>query len=204
MNLYVVRHGQTWANAEQRYLGALDPELSETGVGQAHELCGRLPVRVDALVSSPLLRARQTADILGIHLGLATCIVDGFRERNVGVFEGLTQQEARQRHPDLWARNITRQWNAAPPGGESIAQVVRRVHRALLELEATWHSRNVVLVAHGFVAKTIRALALGDFSDFFQWQLPNAELLALQSLTLQAHALDVRHDPLSGAEQARP
>jgi len=95
------------------------------------------------------------------------------------VFEGLTQQQARERYPDLWSRNITRQWHAAPTDGESAVDVVSRVSVHLNALIDLYAQKVVVLVAHGFVAKTIRALARQDFSDFFDWQLGNGEVLEL-------------------------
>lgn len=179
MELLVIRHGETQYNAENRYLGALDPALTARGLSQAAALCAVLPERVDAILSSPLRRARQTAEVIGAERRLTPVVVESFRERNVGVFEGLTQEEAKLRHPELWSRNITRQWNAAPPGGETITEVVQRVASGL---DALWHEyrgKAVVLVAHGFVAKTIRALCGAGFDGFFDWQLPNGQCLTV-------------------------
>ena len=184
MHLYVIRHGETWANAEHRYLGALDPELTERGREQAASLVKKLPHGVEVLVISPRVRAQQTAHILNRELRLEPVTMDSFRERDVGVFEGLTQAEAKAMHPQLWAQNITRQWATGPTGGESIGEVVTRVHQGLGELAARYPTHTVLLVAHGFVAKVIRALALGDFSDFFSWQLSNGEMLVLENLTV--------------------
>ncbi|AUG06719.1 histidine phosphatase family protein [Pseudomonas sp. S09G 359] len=186
MHLYVIRHGETWANAEHRYLGALDPELTERGREQAASISQKLPSGIEVLIVSPRLRAQQTAQILNHELNLEPVTMDAFRERDVGVFEGLTQAEAKALHPALWAQNITRQWAAGPTGGESIAEVVARVHQGLVELAALYPQRVVLLVAHGFVAKVIRALAKGDFSDFFHWQLSNGEMLVLEDFNLKA------------------
>ncbi|AMN79742.1 MULTISPECIES: histidine phosphatase family protein [Pseudomonas] len=186
MNLYVVRHGETWANAEHRYLGALDPELTERGREQAASLSKKLPSGIEVLIVSPRVRAQQTAQILNGELNLELLTMGEFRERDVGVFEGLTQAEAKAMHPQLWAQNITRQWAVGPTGGESIADVVARVHQGLVELAALYPERVVLLVAHGFVAKVIRALARGDFSDFFNWQLSNGEMLVLDDFNVMA------------------
>ncbi len=186
MNLYVVRHGETWANVEHRYLGALDPQLTARGREQAASLSKKLPSGIEVLIVSPRVRAQQTARILNVELNLEPLTMGDFRERDVGVFEGLTQAEARAMHPQLWAQNITRQWAVGPTGGESIADVVARVHRGLVELAALYPARVVLLVAHGFVAKVIRALARGDFSDFFNWQLSNGEMLVLDDLNVMA------------------
>jgi len=182
MRLYVVRHGETQANIEGRYVGSLNPALTERGQQQARSLEAQLPEHIDAIVVSPLLRAQQTAGILNRNLQLPLLTMACFRERDVGVFEGLTQEQARQGYPELWAQNITRQWHVGPTDGESIHEVVERVSQGLIELMDTFAGQVVVLVAHGFVAKTIRALARHDFSDFFDWQLPNGNILALESL----------------------
>jgi broad specificity phosphatase PhoE len=173
VQLLLVRHGQTQFNAEHRYLGALDPELNANGVEQAKALRAILPTRLDAVVCSPLCRARQTADILCQDRGLTPSINTAFRERHVGVFEGLTQAEAQSQFPELWAQNITRQWHAAPTGGETIAEVVERVSAGLQGLSEHYAGKTVALVAHGFVAKVIRAVSHAGFDDFFEWQLAN-------------------------------
>lgn len=184
MHLYIVRHGETWANAEQRYLGSLDPALTERGRQQAMALGAQLPRHIDTLIVSPRLRAVQTASILNEGLKLSPEIMDCFRERDVGVFEGLTQAEARELYPQLWSLNITRQWDDGPTQGESISEVVTRVRGGLAELSRKYPFKSVLLVAHGFVAKVIRALARGDFSDFYQWQLSNGVMLALESFNI--------------------
>ena len=101
MQLYVVRHGETDANAEGRYQGSLDIDLNERGVLQAQELRVRLPAQIDTVIVSPLRRAQQTAAIVFADDGLELRTREAFRERGVGVFEGLTQAEAAQRYPEL-------------------------------------------------------------------------------------------------------
>ena len=191
MKLFVVRHGETRFNAEHRYLGALDPVLTPKGLEQARALHSMLPADIDAIVCSPLLRAHQTATILGNERSLVPMVIDAFRERNVGVFEGLTQEEAQARFPDLWARNITRQWHSAPPEGETIDEVFNRVTKGLGDVYAAHEGKFVALVAHGFVAKVVRAICQGDIHDFFEWQLANGTAC---ELTLTA---DIASKPMS-------
>ncbi|WP_248769413.1 histidine phosphatase family protein [Pseudomonas sp. MWU12-2345] len=191
MHLYVVRHGETWANAEQRYLGSLDPALTELGRRQAEALGEYLPKNLDALVVSPRIRAKETARIINERLKLPIEIMECFRERDVGVFEGLTQADAREQYPQLWSQNITRRWDAGPTGGESISDVVKRVRSGLVELESKYSSKTVLLVAHGFVAKVIRAMAKGDFSDFYHWQLSNGRMLILESFEIPTLDTDI-------------
>jgi broad specificity phosphatase PhoE len=179
MKLLIVRHGETQFNAEGRYLGALDAELNTAGISQAKSLRSILPDALDGVVCSPLRRARQTAEILCQGRNLELSIDDAFRERNVGVFEGLTREEAQSRFPDLWARNVTRQWQQAPTGGETIAEVIERVVDGLGRMYGKYQDGVVVLVAHGFVAKVIRAVSQASFDDFFAWQLANGSVCEL-------------------------
>lgn len=194
MKLLVVRHGETRFNAERRYLGALDPDLNAKGIAQAMELSSTLPVCVDAIVCSPLQRARQTAEIICNERGQRPTVIDAFRERNVGVFEGLTQEEAQARFPKLWSQNVTRLWHGAPTGGETIDEVVMRVATGLDDLYESHAGKTVALVAHGFVAKVVRAICRVDFQDFFEWQLANG---AVCELTLTANH-SFKPSPLRG------
>lgn len=181
MELVAIRHGQTRANAEGRYLGALDIPLNDEGrrqiAGLAQGLVREAPFA--RLVSSPLLRARQSAELISRALALPIQLIPAFRERHVGLFEGVTQGESRERYPELWARNITRRWAEAPPGGESLDDVIARVSLGLTELAHEHEGERVLLVAHGVVAKVIRALTCAGFADFFEWQLHNGGRLVV-------------------------
>ncbi len=125
----------------------------------------------DRLLASPLLRTRECAAILSRQLGLPVELAPAFRERDVGLFEGLTQAEARARYPELWAQ--------APPGGETLDEVIARISLGVTELASTTEGVRVLLVAHGVVAKVIRAVTSAGFDDFFAWQLPNGGMLAV-------------------------
>ncbi len=182
MELVVIRHAETQANAEGRYQGSLDIGLNDDGVRQISRLAEEVAVTMppfDRLLASPLLRTRECAAILSRQLGLPVELAPAFRERDVGLFEGLTQAEARALYPELWARNITRCWTEAPPGGETLDEVIARVSQGLIELASTTEGGRVLLVAHGVVAKVIRALTTAGFDDFFEWQLPNGGMLAV-------------------------
>lgn len=180
MKLLVVRHGRTRSNAEGRYQGSIDTELDDVGIEQARALDAALPRDIDAAASSPLRRARLTAEIFCAARGLPLGIVEEFRERGGGVFEGLTYAEARERHAELWARNVMAQWEEAPPGGESVLMVAERVVRGLEALRANYDGRRLVLFAHGFVARVIRAACTDRFDDFFGWTLENAATLEVE------------------------
>ena len=176
-SLYVVRHGRTALNVDDRYLGALDPPLDELGLQQASELAELLCGRVSAVVCSPKLRAVQTAEVLASFWKVPFQVVSEFAERNVGVYEGLTKEEARLAYPTLWEQDITRQWNVGPTGGESIKVVFVRVAKGLRQLQREFANHDVVLVAHGFVAKVVRAILTDpSWEDFFRYSLKNGQV----------------------------
>ncbi|WP_421195555.1 histidine phosphatase family protein [Aeromonas jandaei] len=182
MELVVIRHGETQANAEGRYQGALDIGLNKSGQRHIARLADEIATTqapFDRLLASPLQRTRESAAIFAHQLDLPVELAPAFRERHVGLSEGLTQAEAKSRYPELWARNITRRWAEAPPGGETLDEVVARVSQGLLELTSSAQGGRVLLVAHGVVAKVIRAVTGAGFDDFFDWQLANGGMLTV-------------------------
>lgn len=182
MELIVIRHGETQANAEGRYQGALDIGLNQDGARHICWLANEIATTLapfDRLLASPLLRTRESAAIFSRQLGLPVELAPAFRERHVGLFEGLTQAEAKARYPELWVRNITRRWAEAPLGGETLDEVIARVSQGLTALASTMQGERVLLVAHGVVAKVIRALTTAGFDDLFAWQLPNGGMLVV-------------------------
>lgn len=177
MKMLVVRHGRTASNAEGRYQGSIDTDLDDVGVAQAQALDGVLPRDLELVVSSPLRRARRTAEIFCASRGLPLLLDERFRERSVGIYEGLTGAEVRERHPELWARDVTRSWDEAPPRGESIGELFQRLTGALAALRDAHEGRRVLLVAHGFVGKAIRAICTARYDDYFDWLLGNGAVL---------------------------
>lgn len=162
MILYVTRHGETEYNAQGRYAGSTDIPLNETGIRQAHELAMRLQdIKYDITACSPMLRARQTADIVCAALGMNYTVYPEFAERSVGVYEGLTKEEIMQRYPELWARKCTSQPDDAPTGGETIRQACARVDKGMDRLLKEFTDKTVLLVCHGFTARAVNRYCLG-------------------------------------------
>ena len=147
--LYLVRHGTTAHSHEGRFSGRNDLELDEHGRAQAAALAARAARWTDitAVVSSPILRAQQTAAGIGAALGLAVDVVDAFAEVDFGEWDGLTFSELRKAHPDQMAA-----WfgspDVAPPGGESMGAAAQRVRRGLADLLERHAERRVVVVTH--------------------------------------------------------
>ncbi|UJW80953.1 histidine phosphatase family protein [Hydrogenophaga sp. SL48] len=182
LTLLMARHGQTDLNIDERWQGRLDMPLNATGVAQAEQLALSLPGGIDALVVSPMLRARQTAEPVTRALGLVPRLDADFRERDFGIFEGITADDAVRQYPELAARNVAYRWDEAPPGAELTRAVVDRVERGLQLLRAMHDGQTVLLVSHGFVVRCLRYLidGLSDAAFFEAERIPNGAFLTRQ------------------------
>lgn len=149
--LLLLRHGQSVWNAEGRWQGCADPELSELGAEQAAGAAARLEDEgIWAVWSSPLLRAHQTAAIISEHLGLGQVLLEAdLRERDVGELSGLTTAEIEERWPDLLADWRSGRLEALPGGeGDITRRVVPAVERIAMASDANGHD-TVLVVSHG-------------------------------------------------------
>ncbi|MET8650309.1 bifunctional RNase H/acid phosphatase [Nocardia aurea] len=160
--LLLLRHGQTALSVERRYSGRGNPPLTELGREQAARAAKMLAARGDitAVVSSPLDRARETAEAAGAALGAPVRVLDGLIETDFGEWDGLTFAEAAQRDPELHARWLG-DTAVAPPGGESFDRVRERIESVRRDLVALYPGQNVVTVSHVTPIKTLLQLALG-------------------------------------------
>ena len=179
LTLLLARHGQTDLNVDERWQGRLDQPLNVTGLAQAQQLALDLPIGIDAIVASPMQRARQTAEPSARRLGLPVRLDADFRERDFGVFEGLTEAEAALRFPELAARQVAYRWDEEPPGAESTRAVVGRVARGLQRLREQHDGQTVLLVLHGFVVRCLRHLVdgVGEEDFFAAARIPNGSFL---------------------------
>ncbi|MFB9394013.1 bifunctional RNase H/acid phosphatase [Streptomyces coeruleoprunus] len=179
----LLRHGETALTPQKRFSGSggSDPELSPAGLRQAEAVAAALAARgtIQEIVSSPLLRCRQTAQTVAARLGLDVRIEDGLRETDFGAWEGLTFAEVQERHPEdltAWLASP----KAAPTGGESFAAVSRRVAAVRDRLTARYAGRTVLLVTHVTPIKTLVRLALGAPPEaLFRMELSAASLSAV-------------------------
>ena len=150
MWLIAVRHGETIWNAEGKELGQLDSPLSERGVRQAEALAHRLStMNIDALYSSDLGRAIRTAEIIGTACQKPVQLDRGLRERNMGVFQGLTQSEIAQKYPHEFALFEQKGFYDAIPDGETAQQRLERGTGALTTIAKQYTGQTVAVVTHG-------------------------------------------------------
>jgi len=148
--LYFVRHGEADSNLHGRFGGHSTVPLTTRGRRQAQLTAHALsPLRPTALVSSDLVRARQTADTIAESCGLSVELEPGMRERSLGVFDGLAFAEAEARYPEAWRRLQSRDPDAIPDGAETTDGVYARVTAAIDGLVERHAGGRIVVVTHG-------------------------------------------------------
>jgi 2,3-bisphosphoglycerate-dependent phosphoglycerate mutase len=180
--LLFIRHGETDWNLQQRFQGQIDVPLNATGLAQAARLGQRLAAeRCDALFSSDLVRAQQTAAPLAAAWGLQPALVPGLREQSFGVLEGLDVPTIKQRHADLWQQWLEHRGDFALPGGESLRQFHTRVMAAVRELAAAGGGRRLAIVTHGGVLDILWRSAHGlSLDGLRECEIPNTGLNRLR------------------------
>lgn len=158
MRLILVRHGQTEWNAGGRYQGQSNVALSDTGRKQAKFLAERFPVRqLDAIYTSDLDRAKETAECVGKRLGLTVCPEKAFRELSFGDWEGLTYQEISSRWPEEAEKLFTAPDELVIPHGETFQDLQKRALDKIYSLYEKHIDQTVAVFAHGAINKTILA-----------------------------------------------
>lgn len=157
----LVRHGVTASTVAKKFSGTngVDLPLVDLGIAQAHAAGEELQRRggADLVVSSPLLRTRQTAEHISRALGLDpdhVVVHEGFRETDFGVWDGLTWQEAQAAYPQE-IEHWLGQPHVAPPGGESYLDTHERVGEAMRDLLHEYQGRHIVIVTHVTPVKSL-------------------------------------------------
>lgn len=177
--LLLARHGQSVSNAVRRFQGVQDVPLSEIGLRQAEALGAALGrCRVAAIYTSPLQRARRTAEIVAAGLGMPVVSVEALRELSLGEWEGRTVEEIRALPGDPYARWVRDPVAGLPPGGEPLPDVQARVVGALEAIAAAHpNGDDVLVVCHGGVISAFLAHCLGlPLSAIWRVTLSNGSL----------------------------
>jgi alpha-ribazole phosphatase/probable phosphoglycerate mutase len=179
--VYLIRHGETEDADSRRYKGHIDVPLSEQGIEQIKRLTAFLSAKEDkrgsteltsdrpvvrssalkAVYSSSLSRALKSAEIIAGPYGLQPVIVDELRERNFGVWEGMSFDEIEKKYPDAfraWAENPLK---FSPMDGESTLEVTDRALKAFNEIVENHNGQNIAIVSHGGIIRVILCHLLG-------------------------------------------
>lgn len=196
--IIALRHGETAWNVDTRIQGTLDIELNETGRWQARRAAQALAnEEIDAVYSSDLLRAWETACTIANATGKQAQPVQTLRERGFGIFEGKTFVEIEAAWPEQTQRWRQRDPLWRPEGGESLQELRQRIEQTVRALAEPHQGEQIVLVAHGGVLDVLYRLATRqDLQTPRSWNLGNATINRLlwtpEGLSLVGWA-DTRH-----------
>jgi broad specificity phosphatase PhoE len=200
MEAWLVRHGESTWNHARRFQGAQDAELSARGYEQAEALAAQLvDEEMEAIYTSPLQRARDTAAACGARLGLRPVPLDDLREVGLGDWEGLAVETVVERYGDHYWRWLTAPADHPPSGGEPLDRLQTRIRGALDMIRARHPEGRVLVVTHGgaIAAFLCGCLGLGlnavwrvriDNAAVTRIVLPAGRLLALNDTTHLARA----------------
>ncbi len=185
LQLILIRHAETVANVQQRWVGWNDTPLTRRGEAQAKAVARRLAAEVTdavALYTSPLPRARRTAEMIGQALGLYPVPVDGLREINFGEMDGVTLEEMKTHHPDLYERWRDRaDGEFAWPGGERRSDFFRRVIAACDDILSRHQQGTVLIVAHSGTLRAMLARLLPEqMSRWWEYELTHCALTRIR------------------------
>ena len=157
--IYLIRHGQTVWNAECRKQGYQDSPLTWEGIRQASEIAatlGKMHIDIFSIFASPLSRVTQFSYlVLGkIDSKLYTNIVisDLLKECGFGIWEGMTDMETKEKHPDIWKARENDKWNYSGHGIESYEMIFQRAKEFLCKYE----TKRMLIFTHEMISKVIR------------------------------------------------
>ncbi|MHD0073932.1 bifunctional RNase H/acid phosphatase [Corynebacterium diphtheriae] len=165
----LLRHGQTAMSTARQYSGRSNSELTSVGLEQARRAAAFIGRRggIDAIVASPLQRCQQTAQEVSEQLGgMPVRTIDGLIEMDFGQWDGLSFSQAHEADPELHSAWLDDS-RTAPPGGESLQQVHRRVKKVREELERKYAGKTIVVVSHVTPIKSILRQALDASASMF-------------------------------------
>jgi broad specificity phosphatase PhoE len=182
-DIYLVRHGQTEGNTKQLFIGSTDIPLDKLGERQALRLSQRFArLQIDAVISSPLLRARQTAERIAEQLNLPVEIHPGFTEIDFGDLEQHTIESFETGYPELaLVHGDPESIGAAWLNGETRTAFNARVREALIDVLRSHGNQTVVVVSHGGVIGSVLSLVLGGMAnDWAKFAVQNCSVTHLE------------------------
>ncbi len=169
LSLYLVRHGQTDASLNNRFCGRIDPPLNATGLAMADALAARYGHEgFVEIVSSPLLRAQQTAAPTARAAGIAVASDDGLIEIAYGEWEGHAEADVERDDAARFAAWATHPGRVAPPGGECGADIAVRALAAVERIRARHATGTVRVVSHKATLRVLVCALLGIDVDGFR------------------------------------
>lgn len=164
VTIYVIRHGLTELNKKKKVNGQIDEPLAPEGIKQAKEAISLIPESITHIYTSPLKRARQTAEIINFKLNLPISAVDEFTEIHMGTLAGYSWEEMAG-GMDLKKKHRTIQFDYRAYGGESVTEVRERVTKFLKKVRQQHGYNEVLIVTHGGIIRLLYLLEQNKVID---------------------------------------
>lgn len=175
MKIYYVRHGQTDLNlAKKMQGGGTEKELNETGISQAYNTKKELEnVKYNLVICSPMKRAKQTAEIINEGRDIPIITDERIRERKLGDYEGRDVTEEMENN--IWDYKL----NYNIPNGENLHDFEKRIDEFFDDIKEKYHDKSVLIVAHGGIAKVIKAHLYGmpESQNLAEISMNNCEII---------------------------
>ena len=188
MNWYFIRHGQIDSNLKKVYSGRSDETLTDTGREQVRQTCQELSgIEIDAIYSSPLMRTRQTAEIIVDELNwdLPINAEDNFNELKMGPWEGMSEADVAANFTGEWAT-----WNSNPAelrldGRETLAELQSRVLNGMRSIENSASGNSILIVTHVAIIRVITLFASSqDLNCYKSIPVENAKIFSFPMLNI--------------------
>lgn len=175
--LYITRHGETDWNRLKKIMGRCDEPLNDTGIMQAHIAKKEIDkLDIDLIICSPLIRARQTAEIINEGRNIEMIIDDRLIERDYGEFEGTVKNDS---YKDAWDYYMNIRYEKA----ENIQDFFKRIYVFLDDIKKRYKNKNILLVCHGGVSMPVEC--------YFRKEIPEGSLsgtgLALRNCEIRSY-----------------
>lgn len=193
--LILLRHLQSQWNKENRFTGWTDVPLSKEGIESAEEVAGKLVgFKIDKVYTSPLIRNKETVSLILKNLGkikrdksssppsavtrvkdVPVVIDKALDERNYGKLQGLNKDEVKKQYGEEQVQLWRRSWNQAPPGGESLKDVYKRVvpfYRKYIERDLKEEKNVLVVASHNSLRALVKYLEKISDEDIINFEMP--------------------------------
>lgn len=152
MKVYCLRHGLTKMNKQKKVNGQIDEPLAEEGIEQAKELVALLPKSIKYIYTSPLLRARQTGEIISAKLNLPIFSPLELTEIHMGSLAGKSWEEMEE-GLDLKQKHRSAQFDYRPFGGESVKDVKKRLMKFFKKINGKYQDFEALIITHGGIIR---------------------------------------------------
>ncbi len=178
--ILLARHGETAENRERRFQGQKDVPLNETGRAQARALAERAAAEtIAALYTSPLVRARETAEIVGERIGLEPRPDERLKEVDVGEWQDRLKDDVEREDPEGWAAFRRAGDDFRFPGGESLREQQDRVIAALVDITQARELPALVVCHRGAIRCALAHTHRRGLETYHEWTVPNGRLIRL-------------------------